>query len=273
MKEPARSNTYPLGAKKDTLPRYRVFNEIYQSGTIERFASIAVSPDMHILEVGCGIGDTACYMARSLVPNGHVTAFDQSGELIELARQQASDAGIDNVTFACVTAQDFAFQNDRFDLAHSRFVLSYLSDAQEIVRRIYDALKPSGCFFGEEVAQSFIMHGRTRWYDDINRWYANLVESGGGDPEYGLRRLPSDMLTAGFKVHNAGAYWPIDDQPKIIEMIRLAVSLEMKPNLVKLGIATESEVDAVVSAMAALDDNVVISPPPAIQIVGYKPQG
>jgi SAM-dependent methyltransferase len=247
-----------------------VFNEIYQPGTIDRFATIPVSPDMHILEVGCGIGDTACYMAKSLVPDGHVTAFDQSSELIDLARQQASDAGIDNVTFECVKAQEFAFLKNGFDIAHSRFVLSYITDAQDIVRKIYGALKPSGYFFGEEVAQSYIMHGQTGWYDDINRWYPGLVECGGGDPEYGLNRLPSDMLTAGFELLSATAYWPIDDQPKILEMIRLAVSREMKPNLVKFGIAKESEVDAVVSAMAALEDDVVISPPPAIQIIGCK---
>jgi len=169
MEETAGSNTYPLGAKKDTLPRYRVFNEIYQPGTIERFAAIPLSPSMHILEVGCGTGDTACHIAKSLVPDGHVTAFDQSSELIDLARQQAADAGIDNVTFECAKAQDFVLLEDRFDVAHSRFVLSYITDARDIVRKIHGAVKPSGYFFGEEVAQSYVMHGQTGWYDDINR--------------------------------------------------------------------------------------------------------
>jgi SAM-dependent methyltransferase len=272
MKEKSRSNSYPLGAQKDTLPRYRVFNEIYQPGTIERFATIPISSDMHILEVGCGIGETACYMAKSLVPNGHVTAFDQSAELIDLARAQALDAGIGNVTFECVTAQEFDFPKERFDVAHSRFVLSYITDARDIVRKIYDTLKPSGYFFGEEVAQSYIMHGQSGWYDDINGWYVGLVERGGGDPEYGLNRLPSDMLEAGFKVIRAGAYWPIDDQSKIIEMIQLTVSREMKPNLIRLGLAKETEVDAVVTALIASDDKVLISPPPAIQLIGHKPK-
>jgi len=80
------------------------------------------------------------------------------------------------------------------------------------------------------------------------------------------------MLTAGFELRSANAYWPIDNQSKIIEMIRLAVSREMKPNLIRSGIATVSEIDAVLSAMAARQDDVVISPPPAIQIIGYKPR-
>jgi len=271
MKETAGSSSYPLGAQKDTLPRYRVFNEIYQPGTIDRLATIPISSDMHILEVGCGIGDTACDMAKRLVPNGHVTAFDQSAELIDLARAQASDAGLSNITFECARAQEFDFPKEHFDVAHSRFVLCYITDARDIVRKIYDSLKPSGYFFGEDVAQSYIMHGQTGWYDDINRWYCGLVERSGGDPEYGLKRLPSDMLEAGFKIVQAGAYWPIDDQPKIIEMIRLAVSREMKPNLIKLGIAKETEIDAAVAALVASDDNVVISPPPTIQLIAYKP--
>ena len=265
------SDRYLLGAEDDSFQRYRLFNEIYQPGTAERLATLGISPDMDILEVGCGIGDTACYMATHLVPKGHVTTFDQAPDLVERAKRQAADAGIENITILCVKADDFPYEPNRWNLAHTRYVLSYLSDADAIIRKIFGALKPSGVFLGEEIAQHYIKHGRTEWYDAMAGWFSKLIEAGGGNPNYGIAQLPSDMLTAGFVDLKATAYWPVEDQTKIRDVLRLALSREMKQNIVGLGLATAEDVDAVVAALGrpAVDD--VISASMAVQIIGRKP--
>ncbi len=118
------SHHYLLGEAESAFRRYRLFNEVYQRATAERLATLRLAPDIRILEVGCGIGDTACYMASAIAPDGHVTAFDQSADLVAVAREQASAAGIDNVTFVCAKAQEFDYEQERFDLAHTRYVLS-----------------------------------------------------------------------------------------------------------------------------------------------------
>ncbi|HSE88225.1 MAG TPA: hypothetical protein VLJ79_18525 [Candidatus Binatia bacterium] len=48
-----RPDTYLLGMDKSTLRRYALFDEIYQPSTAERFATLPVSADMSVLEVGC----------------------------------------------------------------------------------------------------------------------------------------------------------------------------------------------------------------------------
>jgi ubiquinone/menaquinone biosynthesis C-methylase UbiE len=272
MTEENGRDTYLLGNNYNAFRRYRLFNEIYQPGTLERFATLPVSPDMHLLEVGCGIGDTACYMAQTLVPEGHVTAIDPASDLVDLAKRQASKLGIRNITFLNAKAEDFSYETASFDITHTRYVLSYLSDAGEVLQKVFDALKPSGIFFGEEIAQHYIKHGRTKWYDDMAAWFAKLIEAGGGNSNYGIEQMASDMLTAGFEDLRASAYWPIQDQPKIIEMLRLGLSQEMKQNLVRLEVATETEVDAVISELAAPEPDYVISAAMAAQIVGRKPQ-
>ena len=75
------------------------------------------------------------------------TAFDQAADLVELARQRASARGLDNVVFHCADARTFQFDSEQFDLAHCRYVLSYLPDAADVVRRVFGALKPGGIFF------------------------------------------------------------------------------------------------------------------------------
>ena len=259
MAETSSQSNYFLGEEKSAFRRYQLFNEIYQPATAGRFAALPVSSDMHILEVGCGIGATACYMAQEVVPHGHVTAFDQSADLVAVAEQQAAASGITNVTFLCAKAQEFDREKNSFNLAHTRFVLSYSPYADNILETLYDALKPSGIFFGEEITQIYVTHDQPAWFDDITHWFTKLIEAGGVDANYGLDRMPSDMLRAGFKDLTVTASCPIEDQGKIVEMLRLALSKEMRENLLALNIAQAEDIDAAVAAMHAPGGNFLIS--------------
>lgn len=266
------TDTYLLGSEESSLLRYRLFNEIYFPGTRLRLSNIPVAPDGEILDIGCGIGDTACYFAQNLVPNGYVTAFDQAPDLISVAKRRAVELGIENVTFVCAKAEDFAYPSERFDLAHTRYVLSYLSDAGAILRKTFSALKTSGLFFGEEIAQTYITQGDTAWYEQMTSWFSRLIEIGGGNPNYGTTQLAKDVLEAGFADLQATAFWPVEDQQKVVDMLRISLFREMKQNLVDLGVAKEKEVDDVVSRLAKPDRDYVISASMAAQIVGRKPQ-
>lgn len=265
------SDHYYLGVHKDAFRRYRMFNEINMPGTVSRLAELPLKTDMHVLEVGCGIGDTARYFAQNVVPDGHVTAFDQAGDIVNIAKQEALDAGIDNITFVCAHAQDFDYGSNRFDLAHSRYVLSYSPDAASIVTSIFGALKPGGLFLGEEVAQSYVKHGKSAWIDKMQAWFTALIEHGGGNPNYGLEKLPSDMIEAGFENLHVNGFWPMQDQEEVVAMLRLALSNEMRPNLIALGVATDDEIDAAVEAAKAPGIDFIVSAAAAIQVVGYKP--
>jgi hypothetical protein len=78
------------------------------------------------------------------------------------------------------------------------------------------------------------------------------------------------VLAAGFTDMRATPHWPLQDQTTIAEMDGLANSSEMKPNIVKLGIATEDEVDAVVDALLAPERNFTVSPAMVAQIIAKK---
>lgn len=64
-----------------------------------------------VLDIGCGLGDNAIYLAG----RGHsVTALDGSPKAIERARQRAADAGV-TVTFGVSDATDLTGYEGRFD--------------------------------------------------------------------------------------------------------------------------------------------------------------
>lgn len=263
---------YLLSEERSAFRRYRLFNEIYQPATAERLAMLPLAPNTNILEIGCGIGDTACYMAKDIAPEGHVTAFDQSADLVAIARKQASEAGIRNVTFLCARAQEFDYEPSHFDLAHTRYVLSYSPDARHIVTKIYGALKPSGIFFGEEIAQIYIRHQQPKWFDDLTGWFARLIEAGGGSANYGLERMASDMIFAGFEDLHVTARCPIENQASIVEMLRLALSREMRDALIDHEIADPQDIDAAISAMHAPGNDFLVSSSMVAQVIGSRPR-
>lgn len=263
--------SYYLGQHDDAFVRYQLFNRAYQPGTEQVFSWLQLPSNSQVLELGCGIGATACYMAREIVPDGHVTAFDVAEELVDCGRRTAADLGISNITFVHASAQDFQYQPDTYDLVHTRFVISYLPDAAEIVRAVYTALKPLGRFFSEEITQVYITDGDTQWYDSMKQWFAKLIEAGGGNPEYGSAQLATDLHQAGFAIENASAFWPVQEQALIKRMLAIALSNEMKQNLASLNLATEEEVDKVVAHLEADQESSFISPTMAAQLVGRKP--
>jgi len=64
-----------------------------------------------VLDIGCGLGDNAIYLARQ----GHsVTGLDISPTALHTASRRAADAGV-NVTFAVADATSLASYTDAFD--------------------------------------------------------------------------------------------------------------------------------------------------------------
>jgi ubiquinone/menaquinone biosynthesis C-methylase UbiE len=64
-----------------------------------------LTPDMHLLEVGCGTGTTALYHAPYVA---RIDAVDFSKAMIEIAREKARNQSITNVTFKVAALADLS---------------------------------------------------------------------------------------------------------------------------------------------------------------------
>jgi len=261
---------YLLGMDAASLRRYQLVDAIYQPATAAAAAPLPMRPDRAILEIGCGIGETACWMAQQMSPKGHVTAFDQSAELVEAGRRLALERGIGNISFFCAKAQEVDLDPASFDLVHTRYVLTYSPLAAQIIVKSYDSLRPGGVFFGEEVSQIYAKHNAPAWFDQLTGWFAALISAGGGDPNYGIEQMPSNLLDAGFTELVISGVVPTQQQSHILEMLRLAMSQEMKQYIVDLGIAKADEIAAAIGGMATLDAGSMISSSMVIQVLCRK---
>jgi SAM-dependent methyltransferase len=103
----------------------------------------AVQPHDHVLDVGCGTGQTTREAARR-AQAGSAFGVDLSALAIERARNLARAEGLRNVTFERADAQTHRFAQGYFDLAISRFGTMFFDDPVAAFGNIGRALRPAG---------------------------------------------------------------------------------------------------------------------------------
>jgi SAM-dependent methyltransferase len=105
--------------------------------------ALGVQPHDHVLDIGCGTGQTTRQAART-AQAGSALGVDISAPAIERARELARAEGLRNVTFEHANAQVHRFPQERFDLATSRFGAMFFDDPGAAFANISRALRPAG---------------------------------------------------------------------------------------------------------------------------------
>jgi ubiquinone/menaquinone biosynthesis C-methylase UbiE len=98
---------------------------------------------MHVLDIGCGVGDVSMLVADAVGPSGAVVGVDREQRAIETARSRADKAGYRRLEFAVGSDQNIEHLRP-FDAAIGRYVLIHQSDPTAMVRRVAAAVKPGG---------------------------------------------------------------------------------------------------------------------------------
>jgi SAM-dependent methyltransferase len=100
-------------------------------------------PGERVLDVGCGFGDTTRRIAGLVGPEGEVVGVDVAERFVATAREEASEAGVDNVSFKVADVQVEPL-GDGFDRAFSRMGTMFFANPVAAMRNIRAALKPGG---------------------------------------------------------------------------------------------------------------------------------
>jgi len=102
-----------------------------------------LTPDMEVLEIGCGVGYFTGGIAKT---NARVTAIDISPDFLKIARKNVSET---NVTFKVDNAYKLSFPDDSFDTIVGSSVLHHL-DVNQALQEFSRVLKPGGTVFFTE---------------------------------------------------------------------------------------------------------------------------
>lgn len=103
-------------------------------------------PDMHILDIGCGIGGAARYAAEKT--KCRLTAIDLTPEYCNAAALLTQTTGLqEHIIYRHANALSLPFMNDEFDGAYTIHAGMNIGDKHTLYREASRVLQP-GAFFG-----------------------------------------------------------------------------------------------------------------------------
>lgn len=135
-----------------------------QEATKELVDRTRITPLSYVLDVGSGVGTTACHLARCM--GCRVVGVDINPLMVDRARERAKRLKLNNlVEFKVADATELPFENDTFNVVITESVTAFPEDKARALREYYRVTKPGG-FIGLNEATWL----RTPVPDEIQAW-------------------------------------------------------------------------------------------------------
>ena len=107
-----------------------------------------LTPDMRVVEFGCGTGSTAIVHASEVKT---YDAIDVSEKMVEIGRSKAAEAGLSNLTFTVGTLEEACAPDARCDAVVGLNILHLVPDLEGTIATVGRMLEPGGHFFSSTI--------------------------------------------------------------------------------------------------------------------------
>jgi SAM-dependent methyltransferase len=212
MSEPAPA-TYVMGHNDRERRRLAVQASILRPFTEHLFCRAGVTTGMHILDIGCGVGDLSLLAARLTGRTGSVTAVDMDLAALRVLHDRASAEGFQNVT--CMESDIHSFQPaNRFDAVVGRHILIHTKDPLRTLIACREWLQPRGIAAFQEYDFQQVTPCwpaspvRDGIFTLLNTFFARAAHANIGS------RLFHLFLEAGFAHPDCRGEFPVDGGPE-----------------------------------------------------------
>jgi arsenite methyltransferase len=125
-------------------------------------------PGETVLDLGSGAGADVLISARRVGPTGRAIGLDMTDEMVELARANATAAGVENVEFLNGYLEDMPLGDGTVDVVISNCVINLSGDKSQVLREAARVLRPGGRFAVSDVIADPNMDDATR--ADMAAW-------------------------------------------------------------------------------------------------------
>jgi ubiquinone/menaquinone biosynthesis C-methylase UbiE len=202
-----------------------------------------ISSGMHVLDLGCGIGEVSLMAARLVGRHGAVTAIDIDQAALAIAADRAREQALGNLNFVQGSVDQYEPRR-AFDAVIGRHILIHLRDPFAILRKAYGCLSPAGVAVFQEYDFSTVRAAHppcpvfARGMAVFRDFFG---ATGRGNMGTQLLHL---MLEAGFRAPDCRAEYPVDGGPDSPFYEWLAESFRsIAPRAAAAGFVKESEFD------------------------------
>ncbi len=108
-----------------------------------RLPSRTCIPGETVLDLGSGAGADVLISARRVAPGGRAIGLDMTAEMLELARRNAAEAGVDNVEFLRGYLEDIPLPDSSVDVVISNCVINLAADKRVVFARRHACCAPA----------------------------------------------------------------------------------------------------------------------------------
>ena len=97
-----------------------------------------------VLDLGAGAGADVLISARRVGPTGKAIGLDMTDEMLDLARRNAAEAGVENVEFVKGYIEDMPVADSSVDVVISNCVINLSANKPRVIAEAARVLRPGG---------------------------------------------------------------------------------------------------------------------------------
>lgn len=262
---------YLYAAGEAAAARLRLLDRIFNPATRELLTRVGLTRGWRAVDVGCGIGLNAIWMAERVAPDGTATGVDMSEEQVRLARENAEAVGVNNAVFCTGSATATGLPRGEFDLVYCRFLLCHLTAPVAAIREMNSLLKPGGVLVCEDfIAATIRTYPDKPAYARLRAIYPLLDAKRGVDSDIG-ERLHEHFRAAGLSGVEIAMKQPAflrSEEKRFWELtLREAI-----PAIIEAGIARPDELARMCDEMRAIaaDETILLAVTTVVQAWARK---
>jgi MPBQ/MSBQ methyltransferase len=136
--------------KPEDLAPVDEFHVRGREATVELARRAALGPGTRVLDVGCGLGGSARYLAAE--HECQVTGIDLTQEYVDVANALAGMVGLsDKVACRQASALDMPFDDGIFDVVWTEHVQMNIADKNAFYREIHRVTRPGGMLLFHDI--------------------------------------------------------------------------------------------------------------------------
>lgn len=177
-------------------------------GCANPVALAELNPGEVVLDLGSGGGIDVLLSAKRVGPTGKAYGLDMTDEMLELARKNQAEAGIENVEFLKGEIENIPLPAETVDVIISNCVINLSTDKDRVLREAFRVLKPGGRFAVADIVLTRSISNIAKqhlalWAGcvagalEINEYKTKLLAAGFIDPEVEIVRTYSEKDTEG----------------------------------------------------------------------------
>jgi SAM-dependent methyltransferase len=237
------SNTrYALGHSEVELERLRTQARLIDPITRRFFHEAGIEPGMHVLDVGCGAGDTSMLLGEMVGGSGAVVGVDRAAAAIAAARAKGRECA--NLSFLEGDPSEMSFDR-AFDAVVGRYVLMFQNHPATMLQRLASHLRPGGLIaFHELDYEGITSSPPLATFDRLTHWTAETTRLYGANPRMGAKLLAAFVI-AGLPTPKVRVEALSGKGADSADLLLLARNLtrSLLPEMERRGVATRAEVD------------------------------